>query len=248
MDNMEKYYDQMDDYLKGNLSGQALELFEYHLQNNPKFAEDLIIHKNILRGIANQAELDFKKDLDLIHNEVIQPKGKNRKLWPAIAIAASFALLIGFGMWYLSDRPDAPKQLFVEFYQPANISLITRNGTVDAQLAKAEKFYKEGDYAAALPAFLQKTEKDTNDVRLLMAVGICYLELGEHEKGVGQFAQIFNSKDPFFSDLAKWYTAMAYLKKGEPEKAKGLLQTFANNPGADKNKEASEILKRLKTD
>lgn len=150
-------------------------------------------------------------------------KEKTTKQWsgfrwlrPAIglAVVALIALLI-WQPWQSS--------LVDTYYEPYALNIIARNGDKEA-LAKAEKAYQSGDYAAALPVF----EQYPTNVEVQLAKGNAAYNLGKLDLAASTFQQIA-SGNSIYTSTANWYLALTYLKQEKLAEAKIILQKIPNN-------------------
>jgi len=167
----------------------------------------------------------------------LTPKEKNTNQWsgfrwlrPAIglAVAALIALLI-WQPWQGS--------LVDSYYQPYALNITERSGDKE-QLAQAEKAYKSGDYAAALPVF----EQYPNNVEVQLAKGNAAYNLGKLDAAATTFQQIA-SGNSIYTSTANWYLALTYLKQEKTAEAQTILQKIPNN--SDDYKQAQQLLNEM---
>ncbi|MCB0839928.1 MAG: hypothetical protein KDD99_24830, partial [Bacteroidetes bacterium] len=79
--------------------------------------------------------------------------------------------------------------------------------------------------------------------RVLNAIGICQLELGQFGEAQASFTQLIESSE-IFRDQGQWYLALVYLKQGELEKCKVELENLAGKSGGFQQK-AEGLLGRI---
>lgn len=246
MNDNDKLYDLMDDYLSGELIGEDKSLFEDALQQDSEFLNAFRLHKNLTRGINQVGREHFKSSLEEIHQNVIKANQKKhifrRKVW---SIAATLLFLLGIGWWWNTSSTMEEKDLFATYFEPYKVSLIVRDESNPDLLVQAQQAYRLGQYEKAIPFFESYQEKNGANGQLLLAVGICYLQTDEEQQALNLFGQIIKNQDLFFSDQARWYAALTYLKLNQQQKAVAMLAELASNKEADKHREANVLLEQL---
>jgi len=114
----QELFEKIEDYLKGRLSGDALQLFEKAMANDPEFAEEVDFQRDLL-GIAPPPDVVNLRHLMHESYQEFQKSGqegdkrswgvsfgKGRMYWAA---AASFLVLIAAGIWWM--RPARQSQI-----------------------------------------------------------------------------------------------------------------------------------------
>lgn len=185
----------IEQYIKGELKGKALDDFNERLQNDPDFAADVKISQAI-HGAVKKKNIDFLDTLKQVDKEyhanpepALEPKSvTNIRFLRPLLVAASVLLLIGLG-WWLIRGDDTADNLFAD------------NFKIHKYVEMSGGDCKEG----YLDCYLNKGTKE--------------LETGNYEEAIRQFDRTLNSKNikdyPKEAAKAHWYKALAYLKKGE---------------------------------
>lgn len=238
-------YDLMDQYLTGQLSGQERKTFEQELQTNMEFAKEYKMYQTIAGGVKAHGDRTLKVTLQNMHTDMLRQgsKPKIRSIGYRYAIAASILMVLALGVWYLS-QPVASDNLFAEYYAPYETSLANRDVT-ENKWVLAENAYLEKDYLSAKSQLEQLLASGESTPQLILALGICHLELDETSLAIEQFNVLINNKDPFLYDQAVWYTALSHLKNASPENALPLLEELRNDPNADQHDSAVRLLKAM---
>lgn len=242
----------IDDYLLGRLGPQEVQAFEQQLAQDPALATELAERRQLVQAIQYQGNQDLKARLGSIARQVAQDDEQARprphlmrgKPW-RIAAATAAAIALCIIVYQLLSGPPNPQALYAAYYQPYALSLGSRGEPVDASLALAASYYQSGKYAAAIPLFEQARASQPTNGMLKMALGLCYLNTGNLPPSRAAFAELIEQKDPYFEDLAHWYTALGYLRGGQPSEALPHLQVLASEPGADQHPQAVELLREL---
>lgn len=238
----------IEDYLLNRLNPQQRMEFENRLSNDKQLSQQLKLRQLAFKGARSAGRDRLKKRLQNIHKDVnvITPPAKVRRLWPMIAsIAAAIALLIVGGTLFFSGSGSSPQELYAQNYQAYPLSLASRGGEKELQLAQANQLYKNKDYQAALPIIETLLTTDSKNARLLLGAGICNLELERLEQARSHFLAIIAANDLRLQDTARWYLALSYLKDGQVAPARAQLETIVKNPQAGKYQNAKELLNAL---
>jgi tetratricopeptide (TPR) repeat protein len=117
-------------------------------------------------------------------------------------------------------------------------------GAVEKESFRSEAFqaYEQGNYQKALDGF-NSILKDGNDPGVLLLTGNCNLILGNISEAKNNFRVLI--KDYKEHDTqAKWYLSLCYLKEGDVDRAKMMLEELSGTEISYANK-AKELLKRV---
>lgn len=245
--NQQEYIDR---YLRGELKGQELEEFFETLKNDPVMANALQIQESIVQGIEYRGNQELKKRLQQISSEA-----RDKKITPAsapnnkarviryviIGLAAAITLLII--STFIFQKTDT-EQLFANYYQPSQFS-ITRQIDIEAEIARAENFYNNANYTAAIPVLQGLLRKQPENAAIQLALGNALLNSEAPERAIAEFQNIIERNAPLYIDQAKWYLALTHLKLGNIENCKKLLQELVSDNEADFHTQAVNLLKEL---
>ncbi len=216
--------------------------------DDPPLSGDFLDNRRLINGLEYYGKEVFKKQLKVIHQEVIESKRARRPLLRPLRIAMSAAavLLILLTFWFLQPSPSltAP-QIYAAYYQPYSLTLNQRN-TAHPQLERAVQFYHKKAYAQALPIFESLVSLNPQNLQVLLACGISCLELDRSQEALRWFEQVLKADDLLYRDAACWYAALAHLKAGEAAAARPFLELLVENTEADYYKSAVKVLNRLK--
>lgn len=161
-------------------------------------------------------------------------------------IAASFIGLLGFAAYNNLYAPQHIEKLFVQNFKPAdNFTSTVRgeNSVSNPLLDKAEKAYNELDYPNAILYYKQLLNKDPNQDKYILFLGVSYLADNQPEQAI----RLFNNspyKNSMYAEDINWYLALAYIKKGDTQTAAILLQNLAKVSDYYKE-QASALYKKL---
>ena len=244
--------DLIDRYFDNSLSPKEQLLFNDLLQNNEDFKNEFVFQKDLKKIIALNQRENLKSTLQQFEDNAI----KNTKIlflskkW---LIAASLALLIGLGFWFVKNTYFiSSEKLFTQNFEPYRniIQPIVRGESSNTIEYRAFLAYENNDYHKAINLFNSVNNQDATYVSFYKAM--CYLSLDKTTEAINLLEPIILSSnleemDKKLSEKADWYLALAYLKTGENKKAVSKFLIVKDRPcNACKKKRRSEnILKHL---
>lgn len=244
--------DLIDRYFGNSLSPKEQLLFNDLLQNNEDFKNEFVFQKDLKKVIALNQRENLKSTLQQFEDNAI----KNTKIlflskkW---LIAASLALLIGLGFWFVKNTYFiSSEKLFTQNFEPYRniIQPIVRGESSNTIEYRAFLAYENNDYHKAINLFNSVNNQDATYVSFYKAM--CYLSLDKTTEAINLLEPIILSSnlvemDKQLSEKADWYLALAYLKTGENKKAVSKFLIVIDRPcNACKKKRRSEnILKHL---
>lgn len=234
---IERYFDnaltdQENDHLKSRMkTDQELKrLFEQ---------EKLLI--STIRYQAAQKDLQFLKQIEKNLNK---PKPLHFiRHWHYYAAAACVTLLIIAGLIFpLKDA--SPEKLYADYFKPyPNVfEPAVRGADVFNQRKEAFLAYENADYKRAVQLFTL-LQKENSDPGILLLLGNANLMLGNTSGAQQNFNDLITQYDDL--DLqAKWFLSLAYLKSGEIDQARKLLEELGNTEISYSEK-AKELLQKV---
>lgn len=245
----DQYWDEIDDYLDGNLDQQAHEAFRQRLAEEGELAKDTLFQQEMRQGIAYGSQHDLRSRLQVIHEETVgQDNGQDarivpigRQLW--LRWSAAAALLIGaLGILFWIQQPPSAEQLFAANYEVYQLDATSR-GTADDPNRMALQAYEEQDYASAIRQLGNILQNEPENPTLQLALAISYWENGQHQQAQSAIKTLFNH--PILKDQAYWYAALFALAEDKTEIAIEYLEQIPADSG-QLHAKAAKLLKTLK--
>ncbi len=244
-------------YLHEELTDSEYLEFVSLTESDPQFAEDVQI-ESILYAQHKQnlkKELISNSKLENFDIDRVEKKGKTSKLhslFPLIRnIAAVFVL--GFISYYLftekplesSDTNSIASSYIETIHQPPP-SLMNGNElniddpwTIGIESYKTQRFDLAKEQIELIP-------NRTNEQNLYL--GLSRLYASDHnmnlDKSISDFQSILSSNKSPHKDEAQWFLSLAYLEKGEVEKATTLLQNIVTEKSWN-HKKALNLIESL---
>lgn len=268
---MEYNYEDIEQYVKGQLTGEALAKFETELRTNEALAEEVALYKNTDLVLAEKFQYE-KEDAELAQTfgqlgqkyfhkkeavttevlpatpEIPQDKTKVvpiRKTQPSDTEITSPGIL----RWL---KPAAglaiAAAIVLLIFQPWQKNLLDTYYQPYA-LQLTERSSDEKDLMQAQKDYLAKKytsalsifEKHPDNIEVQLARGNCEFNLGDTDAALKTF-QTIALKNSIYTPTANWYLALTYLKQNQPEKAKLILQ---NIPKGTYYQKAQDLLRQL---
>ncbi|RRQ47445.1 hypothetical protein DZC72_17790 [Maribacter algicola] len=227
-------------YFLNRLSPEEQDRFDYLLQNDEEFREQVAFETKLKKSIYQSEHESLKEELKKIEQGVSNKT--NTTKWYLAAASVVVLIAVGF-FWNKND--NSPEKLFAAYYQTASNTshpIVRDNGTQNAT-TKAFVAYEMGLYQEAL-GLLESAYASSNNPELLFYKAICYLQNNEPAMAVETFQKHLKFGDRL-KEKSKWYLALAYLKVGDKRQAKNVLDQIVIEPNSYNSAKAKELLARL---
>ncbi|MCB0652924.1 MAG: hypothetical protein KDC85_16720 [Saprospiraceae bacterium] len=219
-------------YLNDELHPELRSETDIRLKTDTAFAKKVAQYKTLFSGFQGMADQDFSRKMqgwETENNTVVglpaaNPKAKIRTLYRRLAVAASFLLIVSFGIkWYAGANygPDALVQ--AAYFKPETGGSMGSERpevttVIEAQFAAAHEAMESGDYQTAIDSF--------DDV--LMSL---------------EMVDFPEERANFFRDNARYSKALALLADGgDTVEVKELLLDLINTTEDDFYRSKSEEL------
>jgi len=223
---------QINQYINGELAGEAFVAFEAKLKTDEDFRNKLEMHKEIdtvlmknYLDLDDEARAKEKERLQPIFDEMSEKyfrKEKTiiRRLLPMVAFTAAAALLLFIFNPFANKNENklSSVELADEFFEP----------------------YTQGDLMGSPGSDSIKTNP-----KQLLTKASKYFEENQVDKAIQAFQKVVASIDvsDVYKQKANWFLALCYLKQNQPEKAKPLLEELKQNE--EYKEDAKAILKQI---
>lgn len=274
MEDAFKHTEQIDAWLKGELTETERLSFEQKLAEDTDLAAEVKAYQLMVEGIeyaAIKAEVK-KKTVPIVRKleregflpklaPVVPMNPKSRRprilLW-VLTTAATLVILLIAAYWLLQSSSNT-EAIFDTYYltEQTEVSIqIERHEAVgfasdkvkDAFLVKGLSFYQKGDYKNAQAALDDYTTNYPDENLASLYLGLSLMELKDYKQAQTVLAPLINIADFGQINMAKWYLALCYLHLEEAqglESTKQLLQDLARNPNSGYSNQAQRMLNDL---
>jgi len=244
----EDNYILFDNYLNKELSASEIISFEEKLQSDTNFKQEFEIYKALNDSLSSKFENEeeekrLRKTLSNLGTTYLTEEKTNKKKGEVISlvnykqlmVAASIALLIGFFI-FKDGNP-----VYNDFSNHTPLELVVRGENNTASI-KAEEAFNSKNYEEAFKQLSILANINPNDTEIQLYKGISLLELNQYAKAKAIFNKI-SSGNSSFSNTAKWYIALGFLKQEKLEECKKVLKTIPES--AEEYKQAKKLLRKL---
>ncbi|MEM9920818.1 MAG: hypothetical protein AAF990_22150 [Bacteroidota bacterium] len=233
-------------YVLGKMSSDEAADFEALIQNDDDMRQQYEEHRILVQGAALRGKQLMKDRLRVIESRVNR-SNKSRQSkggWIVAILILGVLLLLAF--FYFAKRPSTD-----ELFNSIDRTYVWNGGTrdfADDKLIEWQQMYRDKRFQELLPILQKQSEQTPENGRLRLVVGICQMETGKLSDAREVFSSLIATENPRFSDLAKWYTALTFLQEDKIEQTKKYLQELADDPTADKHRDALDLLKNINHD
>lgn len=245
----DQYWDEIDDYLDGNLDQQAHQVFRQRLADESELAKDTLFQQEMRQGIAYGSQHDLRSRLQVIHEETVGGEAHEAKIAPIgrqlwLRWSAAAALLIGaLGILFWIQQTPSSEQLFAANYEVYQFDATSRGPSDGDPSSLALQAYQEQDYATATKQLSNILQNEPENPTLQLALAISYWENGQREQAQSAIKTLFNH--PILKDQAYWYAALFALAENKTEVAMKYLALIPADSG-QLHAKAAKLLKVLK--
>ncbi|MFN3851348.1 MAG: tetratricopeptide repeat protein [Spirosomataceae bacterium] len=234
----------IEKYFENNLTESEKAQFEVLINSNATFKDAVEFEKNLKNAIHHKERNELKNQLKSIEKkQETKVVAMPRWIW----LAAASVIIVGAALWLFIFKTPTNEDLFAQNFQvyPNVIAPSVRGtSTTDGDKKLAFELYEQEKYKEAIEIF-EKTAKETKEEYPAFYVGQCYMALGDYQKAISSFSGAVLTDEKFpFDTQRKWYLALAYLKIGDKENAKLILELLTNYENVQTQK-ATELLEKL---
>lgn len=229
-------------YLKGDLTGEGLEIHQKKLENDQDYKESFELYKSINNHLEKEfdgeSELkEFKNSVSNISKDYFEARKENKFPWLKMAIAASIIIAIGFYFYLVNfSKPE-----YNEIAQIPNIHLTVRSTNSELYI-KAENAFNQEQYGDAIGYFDQILEQTKEQPSIKLYQAIAYMELGSVDKARELYEEII-IKESSYAEEALWYASLNELKAKNYSACKKYLSEIKST--ASRYQDAQNLLEKL---
>ena len=248
----------IEKYLAGKMTGEEKKQFDNRRTQDEAFNGMLKDMDLLVEGIKQSAALSSKEEkIERLKfyaeitgmEESADEEEKPARVVPlyrrpaVLAAAASVALLMTAGVFFLGDRTPNNEKLFVTYFEPFDSpgSGLTRGNNEVTLKANAYDAYDNGRYTEAIILFNQILTKNDDPI-IHLCLGNAQLKLGKYAEAEHTFNHLLAEHSDLLTQ-AKWYLALTLLKQNKMERAKATLWEISKS--STYGEKARKLLKQL---
>jgi tetratricopeptide (TPR) repeat protein len=249
----EMNHELIEQYLDGELTGEALLAFEKEMQASAELSNEVRLHKivrdDMMQSIqGRRKEHALAETLDDLGRSHFKKKpakivGIDRRWWyAAAAIAASVAIFLIIKPF--SSQPFNNEKLFTEYVRDEESLPEAQRGNNnnDSALIEATRLYNKKAYDSALPLLRFITSQKPGETQLVFAKGRAFLQTGIYDSALMIFDNI-STGTSVFKNQALWSKALVLLKQNKLNECYDVLTGIPRD--SDKYTEAQKLMKKI---
>lgn len=263
----DSYFEQIEQYLSGQMPPEERTTFEQALENDPILAERVAIERALLKTLQEEDVRSFRtslqKALESYQGKKTVPKGMS-PVYKSVSIAASLLVLITVIWWWQTNSSDKGSEELGTAYlaeldpgiDSQNIALRSESekDSTDLQFLqryslewkKLDSLYTSGEYHKSLSQLQVVNALDTTFSIITRQewdfyYAMCQMHLGENEKAI----ELFKGVQRPFLEKATFFQAIALLRLGRSADARLVLESIATAQSHFYKKAAERIIAEM---
>lgn len=229
---MNEYAERVENYLLGIMSPEERLVFEEELKSNSELSASLDEARDLMVGIEDHFDNELKSKLRHIEGpdnkaKVVYLKKRRNLRW---SLVAAIAVLLIIATFYLIPG-DQPSELYAQYYSDYPNIIELQQRAESSPISTAFLFYQQGNWNAADKSFQTLISSDQSLIYPHFYRAISRLNLNDPSEAINELETVIRSNDERFLQPAKWYLALAHLRKGDTAASKTILGEIASTEG-----------------
>ncbi len=216
---------------------------DWDLSKNPAVSDEIKEYEQLFKDTPSQ---ELKATLATVNKKYQKKQNKGTTPWLLYAGVAVIVFFIGLTVFLQTNNQNSPQELYAVYFDVSEVpSLLHRGSDGKRSLINAQKLFEDKKYDQALHILTNELiGSEKNKAAIYLYTGISQMELGMFDAAAITFDTLIHSK---LIDAPKgiWYKALLFLKMGEREKTREMLQRITQSSDNYKFKEATELLESL---
>jgi len=223
----------IDRYLHQQMTEEEQTVFRQKIKNEADFKEKVNEVRLTLLAIA---ETGVEEKIKEFHKRIAPLPAINKDKTIRLryfAAAASVAILVSLGVWFLLMNNDTGNDLYSNYYKP-DPGLMTVMGSTDKyEFEKAMVSYRNGEYRQAIITWKEQLNRNPSSDTLGYFLGAAYQAAGITDSAKIYLSEIATQPGSSFYKDANWYMALLYLKTNSRAEALLHLKLSAHSKKED---------------
>jgi tetratricopeptide (TPR) repeat protein len=245
----ELLFEKIEGYLQGTLPLAERKRFEAEMKENEELRNEVALQKKLVSSIETES---VRQLLEQIHEENFERATpvvsiRHRRSYTFIAAAASLALLILSGWWYINSQVSQPASLYAAYFSPAAGLPTTLSYTNNARFSEGMISYKLEEYAEAREWWQPLLQADPANDTLNFYMGVAALADEQTDGAINYLSKVVEDNNSIYYTDAQWYLALACLLDDNKEKAKTILLDLSEQDSTYRE-QSIEIIKKITSD
>lgn len=247
MKDEEKDIELIESFLKGTLTGTALQEFELRRTSDPSFASDVNDYLLIMKEVKVSGQRAFIDKVREWEDEVAS-KEKETRVIPMrrlLSVAATVLLIAAAGGYIVfKSLPVGNAELFDQYFEPYEDVISQRSGD-QGPLQMGMNFYNDGNYPEAVKYLEEALKNNYGNLSVQCYLGISYLADDKTQRAENIFKSLIQTEPGLYREIAEWNLALLYLKLNEISNTKEQLNIISQQKAHLYFKQAVSLSQKL---
>jgi hypothetical protein len=230
-------------FFDNELSQEEVETFKTKYHSDPDFRKEINDETRLYAALKatsniNEYKMSVNPGLPKVRRKKRRLFGVPKKYLRIAAVVIPLAVLGTMFLFFMPDRKTA------DSFVARGIDMTTKTedykGFTDRWGSKSEQVQQQIDKAILSSLDELVTSEET------YYFGIKSAQESRFNEAVIAFKRVINSGDQAHLEDSEWLLALCYIKTGEEEKAKTLLEKMADSKGHRYSGQSGKLLKKIK--
>ncbi len=240
MMNIELYIERIEQYETGAMTASGRSDFEKELAENSELQEALALYRQANDAIEQHIENNLRTQLQGWASEdarasaaETRPAGRVVSMgtvWMRWAVAAGFALLIGWFGFQWAGNQYSDQALYASYYEKPADSAFRAGDSETHPLQPGFDALQGGKNADAMVFFSDIRPDNDRYAEAQYYFGHAAVQLKQYDTAIGAFRRCAERNEPKFREKAEWNMLLAYVAAGRSDEPafEALLAQVAN--------------------
>jgi tetratricopeptide (TPR) repeat protein len=216
-------WEEIENYLSGEMEAAEHEAFRAKLSDDPLLREKLKEVQLTTTGIREagltEKIKEWNQEADRTKITFI-PERKLKTMW----LAAASIILVAVTAFFWFNKETQGEKLYAQYYEadPGLATAMSVSDNYDFNRGMID--YKTGKYTEAINAWRPLLANQPGNDTLHYFTGLSFLALNESDSAVHHLQQTIAAERSNLLNEARWYLALAFLKKDKIKEAEPLIR------------------------
>jgi hypothetical protein len=198
-------------------------------------------------NVAAKRIIEYIKKSEPFNPTLVQVSRMRRLMTKKVIFQLAAAVLVISMLLFKTLTPSySGNSVYEKYYEPLDANSFRLRGNsreVGGKLQEGIDYYLSWDYTNAELAFNELRKMNENLQEVLLFSGLSEMGKGNFPAAIKLLNDLLSAEDQFVPE-AQWYLGLCYIKTGEVQKARSLMETLSETEGIYKKK-AQHILQNF---
>ncbi len=213
------------EYLQDKLSEEQKGDFEQRLKTDQNFHEEYLMLKRMHSYLLERKDREeYTAKIEKLETKYFQPNNDfPKRSFKRILILTIIILMAILTLWYLLKPKNV--NLYESNSDHFALHLVLKNSDNTIAL-NAENAFNNEDFGLAIVELKKYLKNNGMDTKAKLALGICYLEIGNNTEALKIFDEISTGSSTL-KDYGTWYKALYFVKNLDYEQTEEMLKNIS---------------------